>query len=70
MNVSLIDIRNRRTVCQHIDSITKETEVFSSIFSSISEIYIKFWAFWKQDDSQNFFVSEIKDFEKRGEINV
>ena len=36
----------------------------------IFQIYIKFWTFAKKKDSHSFWISEIKNPEKRGEINL
>ena len=36
------------------------------IFSSISEIYIKFWIFLKKGDPHSLCISEITDCKRRG----
>ena len=32
----------------------------------IFELWIKFWIFWKKDDTHSLYISEITDYEKRG----
>ena len=41
-----------------------------SQFFVISEIYIKFWTFEKKDQSHSWCISEIRDWEKRGYLNI
>ena len=50
--------------------LSQKQKSFSGFFYFISEIYLKFRAFWKKDEYPSLIISEIIDAEKRGYLNV
>ena len=52
------------------NAIIFQTKIFFWIFYCISEMCMKFRAFFKKDEYPSLIISEIIDAERRGYLNV